>query len=86
MGQSYNITSTFTGVDIYNGGGAAVAILSYTHDLGLPMFTLPMFYMTGMNGAAANITVEIWAKYDMNNYGLLYRRSYSIYKGIERND
>lgn len=72
MGDTLNKTIVFTGVDIYNGGGAAVEVLNYTASPNIPIFFTPMLMLNDVNGAAANITVEIWFRYSMSDYALLY--------------
>jgi hypothetical protein len=69
MADSYNTTVAFSAVDIYNGGtGTAVAVLSHSFAGDVPGYFIPMVQLEGLNGTAANITVEVWIRYSMSAY------------------
>jgi len=72
MADTLNSTLTFSAVDIYNGGGAAVAVLAYTGPVNTSLFFTPMLQLDNLNGAAADITVEVWLAYAKNDFFKFY--------------
>ena len=70
--RTLNTTKAFSAVDIYNGGGSPVAVLSYTPTTAIDNFFTPMVLLEGLNGAAANLTYEVWLQYAKGAYFKVY--------------